>query len=73
MDAKRKKRLIIFGAVLLAVAVAMSLAWRYTPLRDIITIENTVELMEGISTKWWAPFLIALLYTPASLIMFPRP
>jgi uncharacterized membrane protein YdjX (TVP38/TMEM64 family) len=73
MDAKRKKRLIIFAAVLLAVAVAMSLAWRYTPLRDIVTVENTVELMESISSKWWAPIVIALLYTPASLIMFPRP
>lgn len=73
MDAKRKKRLIIFAAVLLAVAVAMSLAWRFTGLREIVTVENMVELMEGISSKWWAPFLIALLYTPASLIMFPRP
>ena len=73
MDAKRKKRLIIFGAVLLAAAVGMSLAWRYTGLHDIVTVENTVEAIETISSKWWAPIVIALLYTPASIIMFPRP
>lgn len=32
-----------------------------------------MEAIETISQKWWAPILIALLYTPASLIMFPRP
>lgn len=73
MDASRKKKLIIIGAVLLTVAVGMSFAWRYTGLRDIVTVENTVEAIETISGKWWAPILIALLYTPASLIMFPRP
>ena len=73
MDASRRKKLVIAASVLLAVLVAMSLAWRYTPLRDIVTVENTVEAIETISGKWWAPILIALLYTPASLIMFPRP
>ncbi len=73
MDASRRKKLIIFGVVLLAIAIGMSLAWRFTGLRDIVTVENTVEAIETISSKWWAPILIALLYTPASLIMFPRP
>lgn len=73
MDASRRKKLIIVAAVLLAVTVGLSLAWRFTGLRDIVTVENTVEAIETISGKWWAPVLIALLYTPASLIMFPRP
>lgn len=73
MDASRNKKLIIAAAVLLAITLAMSLAWRFTGLRDIVTVENTVEAIETISGKWWAPILIALLYTPASLIMFPRP
>jgi uncharacterized membrane protein YdjX (TVP38/TMEM64 family) len=73
MDARHGKKLIIIGAVLLTAAVGMSLAWRYTSLHDIVTVENTVDAIETISSKWWAPILIALLYTPASLIMFPRP
>ncbi|MEO7741982.1 MAG: VTT domain-containing protein [Usitatibacter sp.] len=73
MDASRRKKLIIAAAVVLAIAVGMSLAWRHTGLRDIVTVENTVDAIETISGTWWAPILIALLYTPASLIMFPRP
>jgi phospholipase D1/2 len=73
MEASRRKKLIVFGAVLLALAVGMSLAWRFTGLRDIITVENTVDAIETISGKWWAPIMIALIYTPSSVIMFPRP
>lgn len=73
MDTRHRKKLIIVAAALLAVAVAMSLAWRHTALREIVTVENTVDAIETISSKWWAPILIALLYTPASVIMFPRP
>jgi phospholipase D1/2 len=73
MDAKRKRWLIALGAGLLLLAVGLSLAWRYTPLREVITIENVVGFIDDFSGKWWAPIVLALVYTPASVIMFPRP
>lgn len=73
MDAKRKRWLIALGAGLLLLAVGLSLAWRYTPLREVITIENVVGFIDEFSGKWWAPIVLALFYTPAAAIMFPRP
>jgi len=73
MDAKRKRWLIALGAGILLLAIGLSLAWRYTPLREIITIANVVGFIDDFSGKWWAPIVLALCYTPAAVIMFPRP
>ena len=73
MDAKRKRWLIALGAGLLLAAIGLSLAWRYTPLREVITISNVVAFIDDFSGKWWAPLALTLFYTPASVIMFPRP
>ena len=73
MDARRKRRLIVLGAGILLFAIGLSLAWRYTPLREMITIENVVGFIDDSSGKWWTPIVLALVYTPASVIMFPRP
>lgn len=73
MDARRKRWLIALGAGLLLLAIGLSLAWRYTPLREVVTIENVVGFIDEFSGKWWAPLVLALFYTPASVIMFPRP
>lgn len=54
-------------------ALALTLAWRYTPLSDIVTVEAVLGWIDAFSGKPWAPFVLALAYTPASLILFPRP
>ncbi|HYC35338.1 MAG TPA: VTT domain-containing protein [Usitatibacter sp.] len=72
MDAKRKRIAIIAGAVVIALAVALSLAWKYTSLGDVLTLANITGMIEAVSGKWWAPVLVVLLYTPACLVMFPR-
>lgn len=73
MDAKRKRWLIALGIGTLLVAAGLSLAWRYTALREVITIENVVGFIDAFSGKWWAPIVVALFYTPACVILFPRP
>ena len=57
----------------LALALVAALAWRYTPLADAVTAEGVIEWIEGFARSWWAPYAVALLYTPASFVMFPRP
>jgi uncharacterized membrane protein YdjX (TVP38/TMEM64 family) len=59
-------------AVVIAV-VALTLAWRYTPLADVVTPENVIDWTRRFAGHWWAAPLVVLAYTPASVIMFPRP
>jgi len=63
-------RVALVIAVLLLSATA---AWRYTPLADWLTAERLVDWVETFSRYWWAPFALALVYTPAAVVMFPRP
>jgi phospholipase D1/2 len=62
----------VFAACVL-VTVALAAAWRWTPLNEYVTLERVVGWVEGFARYWWAPFALALAFTPASLIMFPRP
>lgn len=59
-------------AALLLVAAATA-AWRLTPLSEWLTAGRIVRWIETFSSYWWAPLAIALVYTPASVVMFPRP
>jgi uncharacterized membrane protein YdjX (TVP38/TMEM64 family) len=61
-----------FAAIALAVA-GLTAAWRYTPLAEWVTPESVIDWVESFASAWWAPFAIALAYTPASIVMFPRP
>lgn len=54
------------------VLVALTVAWKFTPLADIITAEAMIEWVESFASRWWAPYALLLVYTPASLILFPR-
>jgi phospholipase D1/2 len=53
--------------------LALALVWRYTPLADLLTAEHVSDWARAMSAYWWAPVILVLAYTPASLIMFPRP
>ena len=66
-------RLVQVAAAVLALALVAALAWRYTPLGEALTAERLVDWIETFSNYWWAPYAVALVYTPASLVLFPRP
>ena len=55
------------------VAIALTLTWRYTDLSEVVTVEAVLGWIEAFRGKGWAPFALALAYTPASVVMFPRP
>ena len=60
--------------VLIAVTfVALAAAWRYTPLSHFVTAERVIAWAEGVGSIPWAPLVVMLAYTPACLVMFPRP
>jgi phospholipase D1/2 len=54
------------------VAVALGLAWRFTPLSEAITLQTAFEWARALRGHPLAPLIIILAYTPASLVMFPR-
>jgi len=53
-------------------AVGLALVWRFTPLAGIVTPKAIVALTQSLADYWWTPLAVILLYTPASLVMFPR-
>jgi len=59
-------------AGIVVVAIALALVWTKTPLADVVTRDNAMEMARVFADKWWAPFLVVALYTPASFVMFPR-
>jgi uncharacterized membrane protein YdjX (TVP38/TMEM64 family) len=60
-------------AALVLASIVLTAAWRWTPLNEYVTTERVVEWVGGFSRFWWAPLALAFAYTPASVIMFPRP
>jgi uncharacterized membrane protein YdjX (TVP38/TMEM64 family) len=63
-----------FPIVLAAVVLAgLAAAWRFTPLADWITAERVMSLARNFAERPWAPLVVLAAYTPACIIMFPRP
>ena len=60
-------------AVAALVIAALTGLWHLTPLNQYLTAERVTRLAEDFSGRWWAPLAVVLAYTPASLVMFPRP
>ena len=69
---KPPRRLAVLGTVALVVA-AMLAMWRYTPLSHLVNADSVVGIADTLSTHWWAPLLLIASYTPACMVMFPRP
>ena len=72
---KKGKRGPAWGK-LIAIAVvfaALAAAWRWTPLAEIVTVENILRWTRAVRDTWWAPIAMVAVYTPASLILLPRP
>jgi phosphatidylserine/phosphatidylglycerophosphate/cardiolipin synthase-like enzyme/uncharacterized membrane protein YdjX (TVP38/TMEM64 family) len=67
------RRLWAVAGGLLAVLLAAALAWRHTALAGWVTVDNVTAWIEGFAGSWWGPIVVMLAYTPASMVMFPRP
>jgi len=53
--------------------VALTVLWRWTPLAHTVSPEAVIGWAKDFGDHWWAPVVVMALYTPACLLMFPRP
>jgi uncharacterized membrane protein YdjX (TVP38/TMEM64 family) len=53
--------------------VALTALWRWTPLAHTVSAERILDLAHDFGSLWWAPLVVMAAYTPACLVMFPRP
>jgi phospholipase D1/2 len=60
-------------AAVLGACLALALAWRYTPLSELVTAERIIAWARAVRGTPWAPAVVVLIYTPAAFVMFPRP
>jgi phospholipase D1/2 len=60
-------------ALIAAVVLALTAAWRFTPLAGLITPERVIDWAKEFGARPWAPLAVMLAYTPACFVMFPRP
>ncbi|MGQ0749759.1 MAG: VTT domain-containing protein [Betaproteobacteria bacterium] len=60
-------------AVVALVVAGLTAIWHLTPVSQYLTAERVIAFAEDFAGRWWAPLAVLLAYTPASVIMFPRP
>jgi len=60
------------AAAALALA-ALAAAWRFTPLSEFLTVERINGWAQAMRETPWAPVALIVAYTPAALVLFPRP
>src|SRR5438067_967951 len=58
---------------IVAVIAALTVLWRWTPLAHTVSPEAVIGWAKDFGHQWWAPLVVMSLYTPACLVMFPRP
>jgi uncharacterized membrane protein YdjX (TVP38/TMEM64 family) len=60
-------------AGVLIVLAGLTALWRFTPLADVAYAERIRGWIAATGDAWWAPIAVVAAYTPASIVMFPRP
>jgi len=66
-------RIALKVGALFAVVGALTAMWRYTPLSEWLDAARVTALAEEFAHRPWAPLVILAAYTPACIVMFPRP
>ncbi|HEU4626436.1 MAG TPA: VTT domain-containing protein [Steroidobacteraceae bacterium] len=63
----------VLPTALLALAAILAVLWHSTPLVQWTNSQRIIDWAADFARMPWAPVLILLAYTPASIVMFPRP
>ena len=59
--------------LLVFVLAGLALAWRYTPLSELITTGRILATAEDARGKAWVPLVVIAAYSVAAFVLFPRP
>jgi phospholipase D1/2 len=72
---KQSRKGPAWGKILLITLIlaAFGAAWRYTPLAEFLTLERINQFARAVRETRWAPIALVIAYTPAAVLMFPRP
>lgn len=65
-------RVKLVAGTIVAIAVLAAI-WRYTPLAAWADADLIRGWATDFSARSWAPIIVVAVYTPASLVLFPRP
>lgn len=57
----------------LGVMALLAAMWKFTPLAAWTDAQRAIDWARSFSFAPWAPIVVLLLYTPASIVLFPRP
>jgi phospholipase D1/2 len=65
--------LIAIAAAVTTLAACLVLFWHYGPAAVLTDALPTVQLARSVAQERWVPLLIVAAYTPAAIVLFPRP
>jgi uncharacterized membrane protein YdjX (TVP38/TMEM64 family) len=68
----RGVRWLTFAAAVVALT-ALAALWQFTPVADVITPGRVTHWAREFAGTVWAPLIVLAAYTPAAMVMFPRP
>jgi phospholipase D1/2 len=63
----------IVTATVAVLTACLALLWHYGPAAVLTDALRAVQLARSVVDEPWLPLLIVLAYTPAAIVLFPRP
>jgi phospholipase D1/2 len=66
-----QRKPLVWVLIACAIAAALALAWRFTPLADALEPRHIAERLETIEQLEWSPFAFVAAYVIGGLVMFP--
>src|SRR4051812_14830720 len=60
-------------ALIALLMAGLAAAWRFTPLAEFLAPHRITGWARALRQVAWAPLIVVFAYTPAALLMFPRP
>jgi phosphatidylserine/phosphatidylglycerophosphate/cardiolipin synthase-like enzyme/uncharacterized membrane protein YdjX (TVP38/TMEM64 family) len=60
-------------AGVVALFVALAGMWQFTPVGEAFTPAHVTDWARAFGDTMWAPLIVLVAFTPAAIVMFPRP
>jgi phospholipase D1/2 len=65
--------LTLVTAAVATLATGLALFWNYGPAAALTDAHRAMSLARSVAESPWIPLLVAVAYTPAAFVLFPRP